>query len=237
MSTAAATGISWDPYRQDLAQNPYPTYKRLREEMPLYYNEEHDFYAISRFADVESTLRDRDLFSSAHGDILEFIKAKSVMPDSVFIHQDPPKHTAYRALMQRIITPKRMNALEQQIRALCARSIDPHVDTGRFDFITNLGAEMPMRVIGMLLGIPESDQEAVRREAREETGLHVTVGLRVTDESGGITTDTATITVANVAEVCAAGANVIVSGSGVYGTKDYAATITEMRSKGEAARA
>lgn len=159
----SAANLSWDPYRQDLAQDPYPTYKRLREESPLYYNEEHDFYAISRFADVESTLRDKDLFSSRHGDILEFIKAKSVMPDSVFIHQDPPKHTAYRALMQRIITPKRMHAVEQDIRKLCARSLDPLVGGDRFDFIANLGAEMPMRAVSMLLGIPEKDQEAIRQ--------------------------------------------------------------------------
>lgn len=159
----SAANLSWDPYRQDLAQDPYPTYKRLREESPLYYNEEHDFYAISRFADVEATLRDKDLFSSRHGDILEFIKAKSVMPDSVFIHQDPPKHTAYRALMQRIITPKRMHAVEQDIRKLCARSLDPLVGGDRLDFIANLGAEMPMRAVSMLLGIPEKDQEAIRQ--------------------------------------------------------------------------
>lgn len=163
MSAAADTAISWDPYRADLTPNPYPTYKRLREEMPLYYNEEHDFYAVSRYADIESTLRDKDLFSSRHGDILEFIKARSVMPDSVFIHQDPPKHTAYRALMQRIITPKRMAAVEQEIRKLCARSLDPLVGSDRLDFIVNLGAEMPMRAVSMLLGIPEKDQEAIRQ--------------------------------------------------------------------------
>jgi len=171
MSAANTTAVSWDPYRQDLTPNPYPTYKRLREEMPLYYNEEHDFYAVSRYADIEATLRDRDLFSSAHGDILEFIKARSVMPDSVFIHQDPPKHTAYRALMQRIITPKRMFAVEQDIRALCARSLDPLIGADRFDFITNLGAEMPMRAVSMLLGIPEKDQTAIREsvDARMRT--------------------------------------------------------------------
>ena len=170
MSTAAQ-GLSWDPYRSDLAHNPYPTYKRLREEAPLYYNEEHDFYALSRYADIETSLRDRDLFSSRHGDILEFIKAKSVMPDSVFIHQDPPKHTAYRSLMQRIITPKRMHAVEQEIRALCRRSLDPLVGGDRFDFITNLGAEMPMRAVSMLLGIPEKDQAAIREsvDARMRT--------------------------------------------------------------------
>jgi cytochrome P450 len=177
-----SAAISWDPYNADLAKDPYPTYKRLREESPLYYNAEHDFYAISRFADVESTLRDKDLFSSAHGDILEFIKARSVMPDSVFIHQDPPKHTAYRSLMQRIITPKRMHAVEQDIRKLCARSLDPLIGGDRFDFITNLGAEMPMRAVSMLLGIPEKDQEAIRQSVddrlRTEAGKPIDIAAQ-----------------------------------------------------------
>ncbi|PPE74256.1 cytochrome P450 [Solimonas fluminis] len=177
-----SAAISWDPYNADLAKDPYPTYKRLREESPLYYNAEHDFYAISRFADVESTLRDKDLFSSAHGDILEFIKARSVMPDSVFIHQDPPKHTAYRALMQRIITPKRMHAVEQDIRKLCARSLDPLIGGDRLDFIANLGAEMPMRAVSMLLGIPEKDQEAIRQSVddriRTEAGKPIDIAAQ-----------------------------------------------------------
>ena len=177
-----SAAISWDPYNTDLAKDPYPTYKRLREEMPLYYNEEHDFYAVTRFADIEATLRDRDLFSSRHGDILEFIKAKSVMPDSVFIHQDPPKHTAYRSLMQRIITPKRMHAVEQDIRALCARSLDPLVGGDRLDFIANLGAEMPMRAVSMLLGIPEKDQIAIRQSVddrlRTEAGKPIDIAAQ-----------------------------------------------------------
>lgn len=171
MSAAPANAIHWDPYRPELSQNPYPTYRRLREEMPLYYNEEYDFYALSRYADVEHGLRDKENMSSHYGDILEFVKAKSRMPDAVFIHQDPPVHGAYRSLMQRIITPKRMLGLEQEIRALCARSLDPLVGKDRFDFITNLGAEMPMRAISMLLGIPEEDQVAIREsvDARMRT--------------------------------------------------------------------
>jgi len=166
-----STAISWDPYRPDLAENPYPTYKRLREESPLYYNEEYDFYALSRYADVEHGLRDKDNMSSGYGDILEFVKAKSRMPDAVFIHQDPPVHSAYRSLMQRIITPKRMLGVEQEIRKLCARSLDPLIGAERFDFITNLGAEMPMRAISLLLGIPEEDQVAIREsvDARMRT--------------------------------------------------------------------
>lgn len=162
MNPEAGSALYWDPYHPNIWKDPYPTFRRLREEAPLYHNEEHGFYALSRFSDVQAGLRDNATFSSAKGAILEIIKADAEFPASLFIFQDPPVHTAYRSVMQRIITPKRMNALEGQIRGLCARSMDPCVGTGRFDFIANLGAEMPMRVIGMLLGIPEKDQQAVR---------------------------------------------------------------------------
>jgi cytochrome P450 len=84
------------------------------------------------------------------------------MPPGTLIFEDPPVHTIHRSLLSRVFTPRRMAALEPQVRELCARSLDPLVGTGGFDFIADLGAQMPMRVIGMLLGIPESDQEAIR---------------------------------------------------------------------------
>ena len=84
------------------------------------------------------------------------------MPPGVLIFEDPPMHTVHRGLLSRVFTPKKMNALEPKIREFCAASLDPLVGTGRFDFVADLGAQMPMRVIGMLLGIPEQDQEAIR---------------------------------------------------------------------------
>ncbi|HEX4376874.1 MAG TPA: cytochrome P450, partial [Steroidobacteraceae bacterium] len=154
--------VHWDPYNPNYFKNPYPVFSRLREEAPLYYNAEYGFYAISRYADVERALGDWESFSSAKGDILEMIKANATVPQGSFIHHDPPQHTVYRKALTRIFSPKRMQAIELQIRAFCARTLDPLVESGEFDFITNLGAQMPMRVIGMLLGIPEQDQEALR---------------------------------------------------------------------------
>jgi cytochrome P450 len=162
MSAQSGTSVDWDPYNPNYFKNPYPVFARLREEAPLYHNEQHGFYAVSRYADVERGLGDWEAFSSAKGDILEMIKANAVPPQGSFIHHDPPAHTIYRKALTRIFSPKRMQAIETQIRAFCARTLDPLVEGGEFDFITNLGAQMPMRVIGMLLGIPESDQEALR---------------------------------------------------------------------------
>jgi cytochrome P450 len=156
--------VYWDPYRPDFWMDPYPVFRRLREEAPLYYNEQYDFYAVSRFSDVASGLTDRQTFSSGRGDILEYIKADMQIPSGMFIWEDPPFHTVHRGVLTRVFTPKRMNDLEEKIRAYCVRCLDPLVGAGRFDFITDFGAQMPMRVIGMLLGIPEQDQEAIREK-------------------------------------------------------------------------
>jgi cytochrome P450 len=156
--------VSWDPYRSDFWMDPYPVFRRLREEAPLYYNEQYDFYAVSRFSDVERGLTDKDVFSSRRGDVLEYIKSDMDIPSGMFIWEDPPLHTVHRGVLTRVFTPRRMNELEERIRAYCVRCLDPLVGAGRFDFITDFGAQMPMRVIGMLLGIPEEDQEAIREK-------------------------------------------------------------------------
>jgi cytochrome P450 len=154
--------VSYDPYDIAINADPYPVFRRLREEMPLYYNEQYDFFAVSRYDDVELGLKDRETYISGRGGILELIKAGIEMPSGVLIFEDPPLHTVHRGLLSRVFTPKKMSALEPQIREFCAASLDPLVGTGRFDFVADLGASMPMRVISMLLGIPEQDQEAIR---------------------------------------------------------------------------
>lgn len=162
MTTTTGTDVYYDPYDVEINADPYPVFRRLREEAPLYRNDAHDFYAVSRYEDVERGLVDRETYISSRGAVLELIKANMDMPPGTLIFEDPPVHTVHRALLSRVFTPKKMNALESDVRAFCARSLDPLVGTGRFDFVRDLGAQMPMRVIGMLLGIPESDQEAVR---------------------------------------------------------------------------
>src|SRR5262249_40069909 len=101
-------------------------------------------------------------FSSVHGSAIETIKAQFQPAKGVFIMEDPPMHAAHRGVLARVFTPRQMNALEPQIRRYCAAVLDPLVGNDRFDFVADLGARMPMQVIGMLLGIPEHDQESIR---------------------------------------------------------------------------
>jgi len=172
--TATDADLYYDPYNFDIDSDPYPVWRRLREERPLYYNEDYDFYALSRYADVERALIDWETYSSAKGTVLELIKSDMEIPPGSMIFEDPPGHNMHRSLLSRVFTPRKMNAIEPKVREFCARSLDPLMGSGGFDFIADLGAQMPMRTIGMLLGIPEQDQEAIRD--RIDEGLRLDEG-------------------------------------------------------------
>jgi cytochrome P450 len=156
------TDVYYDPYDIGIVTDPYPTYARLCEESPIYYNPKFDFWALSRHADVEKALLDWQTFSSSRGDILELVQSQFDMPKGVMMMEDPPVHTMLRGLMSRVFTPRRMAEIEGQIRQYCVRCLDPLVGSDCFDIIAELASMMPMRVIGMLLGIPESEQVSVR---------------------------------------------------------------------------
>lgn len=162
MTASTESQVSFDPYDVDLIADPYPMFARLRDEAPLYYNAQFDFYALSRFADVNKALVDHGTFSSSRGAILELIKADLDIPSGLLIFEDPPIHDVHRKLLSRMFTPRKISALEPMIREFCAQALDPCVGTGQFDFVADLGAQMPMKVIGMLLGIPEDDQVYIR---------------------------------------------------------------------------
>ncbi|HET8619395.1 MAG TPA: cytochrome P450 [Acidimicrobiales bacterium] len=162
MTTRTGSEVYYDPYDVGINADPYPVYERLRDEAPIYHNERYDLWALSRHADVEKALVDWQHFSNCRSDILEIVQSGMELPPGVVMFEDPPKHTMHRGLMSRVFTPRRMAALEDQVRAFCASCLDPLVGTDRFDIVAELGAVMPMRVIGMLLGIPESEQTAVR---------------------------------------------------------------------------
>jgi cytochrome P450 len=171
MTTVDERRVYYDPYDAAISADPFPTYRRLRDEAPIYYNERFDVWALSRHEDVEPGLVDWQTFSNTRSDILEIIQSGLELPPGVVMFEDPPLHTLHRGLMARVFSPKRMNELEDRVRAYCRACLDPLVGTDRFDFVADLGEQMPMRVIGMLLGIPENDQEMVRtkQDARLRT--------------------------------------------------------------------
>ena len=176
------TDLYYDPYNFEIDDDPYPLWKRMRDEAPLYYNEKYDFYAVSRFDDVERGLKDWETFSSARGSVLEVIKGNFPIPSGLFIFEDPPLHDAHRSVLARVFTPRKMNSIEPQVRRFCQASLEKVADHDTIDFIADLGAPMPMKTIGMLLGIPEDDQQAIRE--RIDAGLKLSDAEMPTDREG-----------------------------------------------------
>ena len=167
----------YDPWNVELNADPYPMFQRLRDEVPLYYNDVHDFYAVSRFEEVNRALVDYKTFSSAKGAVLEIVKSGIEIPSGMLVFEDPPLHDIHRNLLSRAFTPRVISGLEPRIREFTARCLDD-VDGDRFDFVTQLGAVMPLRVVGMLFGIPEHFQQLVQedgdRHVRTERGKQMT---------------------------------------------------------------
>jgi len=171
VTATAANDVYYDPYDFDIDADPYPVFKRLRDEAPLYYNEKHDFWAVSRFEDVRAVSADWRTYISGKGSVLELIKSGLEIPPGTILFEDPPAHDLHRGLLSRVFTPRRMEAIEPQVRAFCAATLDPLLECDGFDFVKDLAADMPMRVIGMLLGVPEEDQVAIRDHIDEALRL------------------------------------------------------------------
>ncbi|SPM42047.1 Cytochrome P450 [Mycobacterium numidiamassiliense] len=162
MSSPSAVELYYDPFDVDIDSNPYPVWKRMREEAPLYYNEKYNFYALSRYDDVARELHNWQTYRSGRGTTADILFANIEVPPGILLFEDPPLHDLHRKLLSRVFTPRRMLAVESMVRGFCVRELDPLVGQGGFDFIADLGAMMPMRTIGYLLGIPEADQEKIR---------------------------------------------------------------------------
>ncbi len=162
MTTDPITELYYDPFDFEIDDDPYPVWKRMREEAPLYYNDKYNFYALSRYDDVARGLPDWQTYRSGRGTTADILFSGIEVPPGILLFEDPPLHDLHRRLLSRVFTPRRMLAVEDLVRDFCARALDPLRGSDRFDFVTDLGAIMPMRTIGYLLGIPEDEQQKIR---------------------------------------------------------------------------
>jgi cytochrome P450 len=162
MDATTSEKVYYDNADVEIGRDPHPVFRRLRDEAPLYYNEQRDFYALSRYDDVAAALVNHETYLSGKGVTLDLIRSGMELPPGTVLFEDPPAHDIHRALLSRMFTPKKVAALEPQVRNFCADILEPFVGAGGFDFVADIGLEVPMRVIGMLLGIPQDQQEAIR---------------------------------------------------------------------------
>ena len=146
---------------------------RLRDEAPVYYNAQHDFYALSRYDDVLQGLLDTDTFRSGHGILLEIITDEPYgIP--MMIMMDPPEHTQLRKLVSRAFTNRRMADLEESVRRLANDLLDSAEGDDEFDYIERFAGLLPPTVILKLLGYP--DGHAAEFRAAADASLHIEEG-------------------------------------------------------------
>jgi cytochrome P450 len=153
--------LEYDPYSYELDVDPYPIYRRMQEEAPVYRNDRLDFFALTRFEDCLGALLDWQSYSSAQGTVLELMGHEQ-FSGALMIFMDPPKQTRYRNLVSKAFTPARIRALEPRIRAIAVRYLDALVGRPRFDAVKDFTAKLPMDVISSMLGIPAEDRDMVR---------------------------------------------------------------------------
>jgi cytochrome P450 len=161
MQTEQAVG--YDPFAYEVQDDPYPFYAWMRENAPVYRNEERNFFALSRHADVLAAMRDAATFTNRNGISLETsLWGPQAYKNVFFLALDPPDHTRMRGLVQSRFTPRNVAKHEARIRELTRRRLDPLIEQDTFDFARDFAAAVPNDMVCELLGIPEADWDTIR---------------------------------------------------------------------------
>jgi cytochrome P450 len=163
--TAADTPVDqgppeFDPFSDVFFNDPYPTYKRLRDEAPVYCNATYGFYALTRHEDVAEAYKHHEVFSSSRGVDLSMIKGDDPIPPLI-IMMDPPDHNRMRVLVSRVFTPRSIGAMEPMVREVVTGFLD-QADSKQFDVVADFSALFPVEIITRMLGVPEEHRQNIR---------------------------------------------------------------------------
>ncbi len=154
--------MEFDPFSDDYFVDPYPIYRHLRDEAPVYHNEALGFFALSRFRDVLDAAIDHASYTSARGVMIQESPPEMVEAVPMMIMMDPPRQTRLRKLISKVFTPKAIGELEPRIRELARKLLDPLAERGSCDILEDFAAVLPIEVISEMLGVPEADRVQVR---------------------------------------------------------------------------
>ena len=149
--------IDYNPYSPEIQADPYPLYRRLRDEAPVYHNPAMGFWALTRFDDVWNASLDWQTYSSSRGPTIEDLGS----PLSI-IAMDPPGHTPLRNLVSKAFTPRRIAELEPALRRIARDFLDRLAGRTRFDVVADFAAKFPLDVIAELVGVAPADRDALR---------------------------------------------------------------------------
>ena len=154
--------VHFDPFSDEFFNDPFETYRRLRDHAPVYHSAQYDFWALSRYEDVAPAMRDHETYSSAKGVTLDhFIDPNAMLPEGVIIMMDPPQHTRMRALVNKVFTPRAIAKLEPMIRTV-VHTTARRIDTTSFDLVEDFSAVFPVEIITTMLGVPPDGRQQIR---------------------------------------------------------------------------
>ena len=173
--------MEFDPFSDVFFNDPYPTYRALRDESPVYHNREQSFYALSRYEDVLMATLKPLLFSSAEGVEVQGRDKSELGVLPMIISMDPPKQIRQRKLVSMAFTPKTIAVLEDRIRECVGEFLDPLLERGEGDFVKEFTSCVPADVISLLLGVPKSERQRLRELVETEPPLEpgtTTVGAK-----------------------------------------------------------
>ncbi len=150
--------MEYNPFARDTQTNPFPVYRWLRDESPVYHNPEIGFYALSRFDDVLQAHLDPATFVSSHGVTIEGYD----QGQDLLITRDEPGHGWHRKLVSRVFTPRAIADLEPKVRAIAGEVLDGARDRGEIDIVAEFSTHLPMMVIAEMLGLPVETRTELR---------------------------------------------------------------------------
>ena len=176
--------LVFDPFSEDFFNGAYETYRRMREEAPVYYSEEYDFYALTRHEDVAPAFKDFETYSSAYGVDLESVRKGELPTEAgpkMIIFMDPPGHRHMRSLLNKVFTPRAIQAQKGMVTEKVEKYLS-RVDPDNFDAVQDFAAPFPVEVITTMLGVPEEQAQQVRHWIDES--LHREPGQIEVSEKG-----------------------------------------------------
>src|ERR1700744_2665113 len=152
----------FNPYSDVFFDDPYETYRWMRDEAPVYYSERWDFYALTRYDDVVAAHRDWETFSSAYGVTLDGLSMRQRLNTNMLIIMDPPEHERLRKLVRQVFTKAAIANLAPLVIRVVTEHVETLKDRKHFDVVADFAALFPVEIISSMLGVPAGERQQIR---------------------------------------------------------------------------
>ena len=154
--------MEFNPYSDSFFDDPYNTYRWMRDEAPVYYSERWDFHALTRYDDVVAAHRDWETFSSSYGVTLDALSMRHKFDMNMLILMDPPEHERLRKLVRQVFTKAAIANLEPLVTDVVTFYVQALAGRAQFDLVADFAALFPVEIISSMLGVPSGERQQIR---------------------------------------------------------------------------